>query len=68
MARAPRLSRPAALGRPWRGEWAVRLRNVMGSTLVGAALLLGTSGCTDRRSQVLLVYSGDCQAYIEPCG
>jgi hypothetical protein len=34
------------------------------------ALGLGVmlSGCKERRPELLVSYSGDCQAYIEPCG
>jgi len=38
------------------------------SAVAGAVLVLGSSDCADRRSRILLVYSGDCQAYLEPCG
>ena len=33
------------------------------------ALLLGASGCGDASdTQLLVAFSGDGQAYIEPCG
>lgn len=33
-----------------------------------AAALVVISGCGDPRPSLLVVYSGDCQGYIEPCG
>lgn len=34
-----------------------------------AVLGVAAAGCGgDRRDTLLVVYSGDCQGYIEPCG
>jgi hypothetical protein len=35
------------------------------ATLLAAAW---NSGCGDKETELLVAYSGDCQAYIEPCG
>ncbi len=36
--------------------------------LAGLAVLGLIAGCDKRSGEFLLVYSGDCQGYIEPCG
>ncbi|HZM15264.1 MAG TPA: hypothetical protein VFE28_04605 [Candidatus Krumholzibacteria bacterium] len=32
------------------------------------ALWLGVAGCRSRSDELLVAYSGDCQAWIDPCG
>lgn len=34
----------------------------------GFAAILATAGCGKRQSDLLVVYTGDCQGYLDPCG
>jgi hypothetical protein len=36
--------------------------------LVGIAVLLGAAGCGNHHGDLLVVYTGDCQGYLDPCG
>jgi hypothetical protein len=38
------------------------------AVLLALGLAAGLSGCGDRRDDLLLVYSSDCQGYLDPCG
>lgn len=36
--------------------------------ILGVAVLAALAGCKQPDAELLLAYSGDCQAYFEPCG
>lgn len=42
-------------------------RRRWGACTVVAAMLAGAA-CSRAPRELLLVYSGDCQGYVEPCG
>jgi hypothetical protein len=40
----------------------------LGSRVVLVALLSAVAACSRGPRDLLFVYSGDCQGYVEPCG
>ena len=50
------------------GEWRMRAgRKIL--TTIAIAIVAGAFGCAKQpKSDMLFVYSGDCQGYLEPCG
>ena len=50
---------------------AKKKQGLSGTAVWSAAALslwLGVAGCRSGSDELLVAYSGDCQAWIEPCG